>query len=336
MASRPPGMTAGWRRARPLVGAAIGLIFVVLLLERVDWRVVGSLLAGATAGPLLLALAALATGIGLRLVRWWWMLRALEPRLPLTRCVRPFLGSLALNNTLPLRAGDVVRVVGFRGTLRSPPARVLATLVLERLLDMLVLLLVFFAALAGTARVFPRGFLVAAVVTGTTAAASLLVLIAAPDLVARLAERLVGGEARRPFVTRLAPIVRQLVVSLRVLGSARRAAVLLLITLLAWLAEGAVFAATALALGVSFPWPAPWLSLGAATLSTLLPGAPGYVGTFDWFATLGFVAYGTERSAAAAVALLVHLLLWLPVTAAGLALLGFRRSDTAPVEASGV
>jgi uncharacterized membrane protein YbhN (UPF0104 family) len=68
---------------------------------------------------------------------------------------------------------------------------------------------------------------------------------------------------------------------------------------------------------MNVPWAAPWLSLGAATLATLLPSSPGYVGTFDYFATLGFTAYGASAALATAVALLTHVLLWLPVTVAG-------------------
>jgi uncharacterized membrane protein YbhN (UPF0104 family) len=111
------------------------------------------------------------------------------------------------------------------------------------------------------------------------------------------------------------------------------ATTLLVLSLAAWTMEGLVFAAAATSLGVAHAWLAPWLSLAAATLSTLLPGTPGYVGTFDWFATLGFVAYGVDRSAAAAAAVLVHLLLWVPVTLTGLALLGRRGRRPQPLGA---
>ena len=333
MEARPAGVSGRAPWVRPALGAAIGLGFAFLLARRVEWTEVGRLLTGAEAGPLVLALAALATGLSLRVVRWWWMLRAFDPGLRPASCARPFLVSLALNNTMPLRAGDVARVVGFGRSLRAPAARVLGTLMVERLLDLLVLLLVFFLALLGAARIFPRGFLVAAAAAGAVAAVTLLVLVLAPGLVLHAAEWMVSlARRRRGWGERLAPMVHQLAESLAVLGSPRRSVALLGFSLLAWIAEGVVFAGAAASLGVAFPWPAAWLSLGAATLSTLLPGAPGYVGTFDWFATLGFVAYGTDRSAAAAAALLVHLILWLPVTVTGLALLCLRGRETRSLE----
>ena len=36
----------------------------------------------------------------------------------------------------------------------------------------------------------------------------------------------------------------------------------------------------------------PWLSLSAGSLATAIPSAPGYLGTFDYFAAQGLVAYG--------------------------------------------
>ncbi len=39
----------------------------------------------------------------------------------------------------------------------------------------------------------------------------------------------------------------------------------------------------------------PWFALSTGTLATLLPSSPGYVGTFDYFAMLGLVAYGASR-----------------------------------------
>ena len=315
------------RWARPALGAVIGLGFLALLARRVDWSTVGGLLAGAEPLPLLLAVLALSLGLGIRIVRWWWMLRVFDPTLSPGRCVRPFLGSLALNNTVPLRAGDVVRAVGFRHTLRASPARVVGTLLIERLLDLLVLLLIFFAALLGAAEVFPRPFLAAGGVAALAAAALLAVLVAAPGTLGRAAERVLAfRRIPEAWRERLGPHVRQLAESLTVLRAPGRAVGLLGLSLLAWLAEGCVFAAAAWSLGVSAPIAAPWLSLGAATLATLLPSTPGYVGTFDYFAALGFTAYGVERSAAAATALLAHVVVWLPVTLVGLAALAIRRT----------
>jgi hypothetical protein len=107
------------------------------------------------------------------------------------------------------------------------------------------------------------------------------------------------------------------------------------ISVVAWMMEGAVFAFTLWSLNIPVAWPAAWLALAAATLATLLPSSPGYVGTFDYFASLGLTAYGAGRSAAAAFAVLAHLIIWLPVTFAGFAVLLWSRRPAVPERVAG-
>jgi hypothetical protein len=56
---------------------------------------------------------------------------------------------------------------------------------------------------------------------------------------------------------------------------------------------------------------------GIVNLSTTLPSAPGYIGTFDapGIALLG--AYGVAPALAAAYTLVLHATLWLPITLVG-------------------
>jgi uncharacterized membrane protein YbhN (UPF0104 family) len=60
-----------------------------------------------------------------------------------------------------------------------------------------------------------------------------------------------------------------------------------------------------------------WFSMGGGTLATLIPGTPGHVGTFDFFTTEAMQGFGVDHTRSATYALLVHLLLWLPITLVG-------------------
>jgi glycosyltransferase 2 family protein len=310
-------MTRRW--ARVILGIGVAGVFLALLVRRVDVEQVRRVLAGAAATPLLLGLLALSGDMIARIVRWRWMLRAAQPDLSFGACARPFLASLALNNTLPFRAGDMARVVGFQRSLRAPLAHVAGTLVLERILDLLTLLAILFVSLAGGPGRFPRAFLVAGALAGVTALAALLVLtFAAEPLTRVMHDRIAGRLAGRTWFPAARRIVNQLIGALALLRSPAMAARLVGLSLVAWALEGTVFACVAWSLGLGMPWPAPWLALAAATLATLLPGTPGYVGTFDYFASLGLTAWGVPATGAAAFAVLTHFLLWAPVTAAGL------------------
>jgi glycosyltransferase 2 family protein len=117
--------------------------------------------------------------------------------------------------------------------------------------------------------------------------------------------------------TRLGALADQLFDSLAIVRPVRRAAGLVLITALAWALEGTAYACVAWSLGADGSVFAPWFALATGTLATMIPSSPGYVGTFDFFAVRGLTAFGTEHVVALGVALLVHLLLWLPVTVVG-------------------
>lgn len=316
-------MTGARRWLRPVLGVLVACVFLSLIFRRVDWASVSAAWRAASPGPLLLALAALAADMSVRTFRWWWMLRALEPDLPLRSCFRPFILSLAVNNTMPLRAGDMVRALGFRDALRSSPARVVGTLVIERVLDMLVLLVFFFLGLLGAAGAFPPAVVKTSTALGAACVAAILFLVIAPRPLRALLEAVLRRTplAERPFGRKLHEAADHFFETIQLVQSPARALQLVGLSLVAWVLEGAVFACVAWSLHTAVLPLGPWFSLATGTLATLLPSSPGYVGTFDYFAMLGLTAYGATRAAAAAFALLVHVFLWLPVTLAGAAYL---------------
>jgi uncharacterized membrane protein YbhN (UPF0104 family) len=323
----------GRRGVRGLAGAVVAGLFVVLIARRVEWAEVQGVLAAASPWPLLVGLAALAADFTARTARWWLMLRTAQPDLPFSRCFRPFLGSLALNNVVPFRAGDVVRVVGFRQALQAPRAHVLGTLVLERILDLLALLAILGVGVAATSSVLPRPFVAGAVAAAALGVVVLATLTASPGLLPWLADRIVPPLARgRAWGDAARGAAGELGRSLALLRTPGLALRLVGLSLLAWVLEGAMFASVAAALHIAVHPAGPWLALGAATLATLLPSSPGYLGTFDYFAILGLTAAGAARAEATAFALLAHVLLWLPVTAVGLLALALGRGVPASAE----
>jgi uncharacterized membrane protein YbhN (UPF0104 family) len=159
-----------------------------------------------------------------------------------------------------------------------------------------------------------------------------VVLTFFPVAISRRLQGLVGrvfGE--RKWAPAASRAVAQLTNSVGLLRHPGQAPRLVGLTVLAWLLEGAVFASVISSLHIEAGWTAAGLSLGAGTLATLIPSSPGYVGTFDYFAALGLTAYGVTPAAATAFALLVHLVLWVPVTCVGLALLLIRRPGSVSV-----
>ena len=305
-----------------LLGLAVGSMFLFLTFSRLEWDSVQTAVTSAMPGPLLLGFVLLAASLLTRITRWWWMLRAVVPELPLCSCVRPFLVSLAVNNTVPLRAGDLFRTVGFRDELRSPPMLVFGTLFVERLLDFLVLLTFFFIGLIILAAdKLPLALVKASIGSAAVCMLCLLTLLLIPNRFQQAFRRVVNRRwlAKHNWSVRIETWIVQLFNSLSLLRSPKLSLQLAVMSIIAWTFEGGMFAAVAWSLRTDHVAPlGPWFSMATGTLATILPSSPGYVGTFDYFAMLGLVAAGANREIAVVFALLVHLFLWVPVTLVGM------------------
>jgi uncharacterized membrane protein YbhN (UPF0104 family) len=90
---------------------------------------------------------------------------------------------------------------------------------------------------------------------------------------------------------------------------------------LSWLLEAATYWLVGEAFGLALN---PWLYIGvagAANLAISAPSAAGGIGPFEFFAREILVVFGAGVAAATAYALVLHALLIVPTTFAGLALL---------------
>ena len=109
-------------------------------------------------------------------------------------------------------------------------------------------------------------------------------------------------------------------------------AALLLGTVLIWVLEATVYATVADAVGLPLHGLDALYLVALTNLVALVPAAPGYVGTFDAAVLFGVRALtGTASGATYVVAL--RLVLFLPITLAGLALLVVRHGGLATLRA---
>lgn len=304
-------------------GIALSIAFLWILTQELDLNALLRSFTGLRFHLLVPALGFLGVGYAVRIFRWWYMLRALEPGLPLGVCVCPFLAGVAVNNVLPLRAGDALRIFVFRRQLRSPPMRVLGTVVIERILDSMTLLGLFLACLIGLPEdAFPRSFVAMVTWVSVVGVAATLLLVLAGLLLVRYRHHPAIRRFAFPASPRLPEAFARhgahLLSAVGVVRSAPRVLVLIGLSVATWGFEGATYVTMAVAMGVDTAPLGPWFSLAAGTLATLIPSAPGYVGTFDYFAAHGLAAYGASFDSAVAFALSVHAVLWAPVTVAGL------------------
>jgi hypothetical protein len=263
------------------------------------------------------------------------MLRLKNHSISLGTSAGVLMASFAANNVLPLRAGDALRVFGFRTALRLPSTFVLATVVLERLLDLLSLLLLGLCFIrTGGLTAMPVHMVGLVQVLSLGGMALLIAILVFSKQLKICSLWLLGRfpQTDRRDKTELA--IRN-VAGLFESISLLEAGHLALLSAAAWMFEGVLYVcvARAMHLHVSLSWLA--MALLAANLSAIVPSSPGYVGTFHAAILAMLLLAGVERNAATAYAVVVHAVLWVGITfAGGVAYLLLRGKAPQPVQDS--
>jgi uncharacterized protein (TIRG00374 family) len=308
--SAPPA-NRGWRWIKAAIGVLFGAIALLVLWQSVDYREVAAHFAKAAAAPLIVGLAAYALDFLLRAYRFKLLLEGTRHELPLLPTVAPFVASFGINDILPLRLGDGFRVFWFHDRLDLPLGRVLGAMLLERLLDLVtIVLLACLALMAIDADVSDqvlgrlRWIMIACSIGG-------VLILFSPLALRRLSERL--RLSRRRVIALAGAGIGSMSDAIEEAGTLVRMSRLIIFSLIIWLLESVVALAVWVSLsGPVSEWLKPFFAFTVAMLGTLVPALPGHFGSFDYFGVLSFEAVGVQRDFAAAVILLLHLLLWLP------------------------
>jgi glycosyltransferase 2 family protein len=211
------------------------------------------------------------------------------------------------NTVLPARGGEVLRILLHSRRSSAKRREVLGTIVSERLLDAFSLALLFVALTwigVADSPVGQRPALIALLILGALSVA----------LQGYLMLR------RRGHLERFAATVRPVARASRPLLG-RWGAALCAVTLGVWCIEGVIFWLVAQSLELDVTVPEGLFLLVLTAFFSLIPAAPGYVGTFDAAVVFGLKAVGVVGGQAVAFALLVRFVLFVPITVAGLALL---------------
>ena len=211
------------------------------------------------------------------------------------------------NTVLPARAGEVVRVLLLAGRSSGGRREILGSVVAERVLDAAALIAIC-ATLSLTSvgsGALGRQPAVLAAVCGVLAVVALAGYRA-------LRRRTATGDR---ILARLDPFVRALRVLPRRLG-----AMLGGVTVLIWVAEGVIFWLVAESLDVEITVLEGVFLAAIVSFFSLIPAAPGYIGTFDAGVVFGLNALGVAGSAVLTYVLLIRFVIFVPVTVAGLVL----------------
>lgn len=305
----------------------IGIIITLLCLGVVLWIVdLGQVLAALRSANWPIAvLPVVACQIVFMLLRAWrW-------RLMLGRRVRYWplfhaqnVGYL-ITNLLPFRLGDLARsyLIGVEPGDDGPDmSTALSSVILERVLDVLMII-VFFGVAAPLAPALPGQMgLVGALIGGAAVAGFIGMLLAAVNRSWVLgAARWVLSRAKRPradvdlWIRRTASFLD----GFHTLTRLRLLLPVLGLSLVLWLC---ILVAYYLSLGGFWPgvtWPAALLTLCAAAFGVSAPSSPGFVGVFHGAVLLGLSVFPATHEQALGFAIVYHATMYLVILVLGLA-----------------
>jgi uncharacterized membrane protein YbhN (UPF0104 family) len=251
----------------------------------------------------------------LRCVRWTRMMRS--TRAPFSVCARVFMTSLAANNILPFRIGDIMRVFTYAKDLGASPSAILSTVILEKLLDIFILVLLFVAFMGRN--VNPHSRLLAEVLL-CISSAGLLILLLGARILEPVVRRWFAPSSNNPrFGAKLQKIEHWILLALNCIRQIGIPASLLLLlqSAIIWTFEGMIFVSGAHLVGLVTDAIGPWQAVSVANLSYLIPSSPGAIGTFEWAVKTSLVSHGAAEPQAALYGLALHAWLLISVTGAG-------------------
>jgi uncharacterized protein (TIRG00374 family) len=297
---------------RPVLQLGLALALLGGLLWRVDLAAVRDDLENATLWWLPIAFAANLGSDWFRAIRWQQFFAPLR-RLPLSFLYGTAILGVACNIILPLRAGEVIRVQVLRRRTGLGAATVVATLLSEKLLDVVAFasFIVLGIVLYDEARfMWP----LAVIYTGVL----VFGVYGARWLARRVQDgRPLLGQPEGRWRTWVSAELRSFGEGLQAFHNVKALVIVVLASVAAWIAEATMYFACGQALGLDLDPFVYLLVVVTATIVVSIPVTPAGLGVFELAITGLLVAFGVNEAEAAAFAIFSHVMLALPYIICG-------------------
>ena len=299
------------------LGAALSLVFLYSSLRGLRLGEVWTAMRTANYWWLLPGIAVYFLAVWARTWRWFYLLRPVR-QVSLRRLFPVVVIGYMGNNVYPARAGEVIRAYVLKRKDNVDISASLATIIVERIFDGVVMLFFVFVALPLTP--LPPGLRQVVVLSSLLffgLLAAFFLLAASP----RRAQALYGWAVDRLLPARWRSGVRgaldRFMDGLRCLRSGRDVAMVFVTSAAIWLTETVKYWFVMHGFGFAVPFYVLMLMAAVVNLATTIPSAPGYVGTFDKPGIEILKGFGVASTIAAGYTLVLHAALWLPITLLG-------------------
>jgi uncharacterized protein (TIRG00374 family) len=332
------------KRWQFVIGVLISALFLYLVLKDIQFGLLWQKTREANYWWILPGVGVYFIGLWVRAWRWHYLLRPLKA-IP-TKAMFPIVAmGYAGNNIFPARAGEVIRAVVLKRKEDVPISASLATIIVERVFDGVVMLAFIFLNLAELSRLTEDVKVIQNLTIQDVALwgsfaffGALAIFLAAamfPTPTERIALWLIEWLVPARIREKTMDITRRFLGGLESLRSPLEALMVFFTSVVIWLLETVKYWFVMHAFGFSVSFFALMLMNGVVNLATTIPSAPGYLGTFDLPGIKVLEAYSVGAETAASYTFVLHFALWFPVTAVGLYYLareGFRWGDKISID----
>jgi glycosyltransferase 2 family protein len=302
------------RRLTFVLGLALSALFLYLAMRGARLSEMAAVLRRANYWYMIPCVLFTLVAYALRSLRWRYLLHSVRPIPHGTLFSATMIGFMA-NNVLPARLGELVRahVVGRRAGISRTAA--LASIVVERIFDLFTLLALF--GVVSFVSPYPGMVGKAALIIfagGCMALIGLIVWNRHPERFVRILLRFIPSRGR----DRVAGLAGGFGDGLGVFDRGTHLWIVAGLSLLHWAAIIVVTWLCILSLGIVVPQPqASLVALVAIALITMVPSAPGFVGTLQGAGTAALVVFGVQKEQGLAFSIVYHATQWIPVNIVG-------------------
>ncbi len=305
------------------LGLLVSAFFLFLAFRGLHPEAFFASIADVNMGLLLLSAGLYFGAVTLISWRWQFFLRPFS-LVKLADLVRLVAIGYMGNNVYPFRAGEALRIYLLKRNHAIPISKATVSVIVERVFDGIVMLSFIIVALLLLDEVQAPEIRTVMSIAAPIFFMALVIFFGfafAHQSARRLAKRIL---ARLPLALeqRLGKLVNELLDGLATLRSPLDLAGAIIASYASWAVEALVYWWVMQAFGIQVGYPVALLTVGTVNLAGLLPTSPGQIGVYEFFVSLVMVAAaGINQDRALAFAIVVHLVIWLPVTLVGFVLL---------------
>ena len=305
------------KKVNIIIGITISIIFLVLAFYQVRIADIINSIKEASLAYLLAVLFFVLFSAYLRALRWYYFLLPLK-KIDTQSLFSSLMIGYGANVILPAHLGEIVRAFVLGRKKKFPVSSILATVLVERVIDVLtfLFLLIFLLLIYDFPIWVKEGALVLFVL-------SLILIIIIIFVRVRTSATLnLINIILKPAPAKIREKINRLIETFAAgfTGLKKKSHYLItfLLSIAIWLGYIFGFAFGLKAFHFHLPWVAPVVLMVITTISIVVPSSPGYIGTYHWLCQLSLGFFGVHKSEALGFALVLHALNTLPFLIIGL------------------